>query len=100
VEKQGETMMKKTDEQVNAIMAAIPEGWRKRWCGGERGLCACFGCVQIGNKAVIAEEISGVRYEGDPERISESALMAHTDVYAENKVSREEWDAWIKRQDA
>ena len=40
-------------EEVDEIMEGIPVGWRNRWCGGENGPCACLGCVQTGNKAVI-----------------------------------------------
>lgn len=87
----------KSVEQVDAIMAAIPEGWRKRWCGGERGACACMGCVQIGNRAVIAEKIAGQPYRGDPEYIDEAKLQSHGQVYQDNKVTREEWEAWSAR---
>jgi hypothetical protein len=87
----------KTELQVDAIMEEIPEGWRARWCGGENGACACIGCVQIGNRAVIAEKITGEKYRGDPEHISEAKLQAHSAVYAEHKLSREEWDAWMSR---
>ena len=90
----------KTDEQVDAIMARIPERWRTRWCGGERGPCACIGCVQTGNKRVIAEKITGHRYVGDPECISDAAIKAHAGVFNENKISREEWALWMARQKA
>jgi hypothetical protein len=88
----------KTEAQVDALMAEIPAEWRVRWCGGENGPCACLGCVQTGNKAVIARKITGGRFMGDPERISESGLKRHATIYAENKISRAEWDAWIARQ--
>jgi len=85
----------KSQEQIDTIMSAIPEDWRRRWCGGERGACACMGCVQIGNRAVIAEKITGEKYLGDPKYLSESKLQEHGAVYAEHKLSREEWEAWL-----
>lgn len=30
-------------EQVHAMMLAIPEPWRHRWCKAD--LCGCLGCV-------------------------------------------------------
>jgi len=86
----------KTDAQIDAIMAAIPEQWRARWCSSR--LCACLGCVQTGNKAVIAQKITGEEYRGDPEYISEAKLREHGAVYEDHKLSREEWDSWMKRQ--
>ncbi|VWC78928.1 hypothetical protein BLA39750_01054 [Burkholderia lata] len=56
-----------------------------------------MGCVQIGNRAVIAERIIGKKYEGDPEYISEAKLREHGSVYTELKLSREEWESWIAR---
>jgi hypothetical protein len=85
------------ESRVDAIMARIPETWRDRWCGGETGPCACMGCVQTGNKKVIAEKIAGQRYTGDPEYIDEFMLMAHADIYAANKITRGDWDAWRAR---
>ncbi|HIH2744974.1 TPA: hypothetical protein ACYLN4_000643 [Burkholderia lata] len=90
----------KSEEQIDAIMAAIPENWRRRWCGGERGACACLGCVQIGNRAVIAEGITGKPYGGDPEYLDEAKLQEHGSVYGDLKLSREEWDSWISRHPA
>lgn len=90
----------KGQEQIDSVMAAIPENARRRWCGGERGACACMGCVQIANRAVIAEKITGEKYRGDPECISESKLQEHGSVYAEYKLSREEWESWLSRQPA
>lgn len=88
----------KTEAQIDAIMEAIPQEWRARWCGGERGPCACMGCVQIGNRAVILEKITGRRFDGDPEYIREPILQEHSAVYNEYKLSREEWESWIKRR--
>ena len=87
----------KTDEQVDSIMSAIPAEWRRNWCGGERGPCFCLGCVQIGNRAVISEKIRGKPYMGDPEYISEEKLREHGALYTDNKISREEWEAWMQR---
>lgn len=89
----------KTEEQVDAIMAKIPEAWRSRWCGGERGPCACLGCTYTGSKAVVAGAIQGAPYKGDPEYISEARLRdEHADIYASHMLTRDEWQAWIERQ--
>lgn len=82
----------KTDQEVDAIMQTIPADWRRRWCGGERGACACLGCVQIGNRMVMAKKALGRPYGGDPERIDEAAIPL--EVFNEFKVSRQEWEAW------
>ena len=87
----------KTEQHVDYIMMLIPEEWRKRWCGGERGACACLGCVQIGNRAVINDRITRTQYPVDPEHISEEQLKKHTDLYSDNKITREEWDLWMSR---
>lgn len=78
-------------------MQRIPEGWRKRWCGGERGACACLGCVQIGNRKVIAEKITETPYRGDPEYISEAKLQEHAAIYSDNKITKEEWERWSRQ---
>ena len=88
----------KREEQVDAVMQAIPVRWRTRWCGAEQGACACMGCVQTGNRQVIAEKITGEPWRGDPEYIDEGRLQAHGAVYTDNKVSRVEWEAWMSRQ--
>jgi len=94
-------MTEKTPEQVDAIMSAIPEEWRGRWCGGEYGACACLGCAQIGNRAVIHGKVFGKRYIGDPEYISEAALRQRDPTtYADNKLSKADWDSWMARQSA
>lgn len=87
----------KSESQVDAIMSAIPESFRTRWCGGERSPCACMGCVQIGNRAIIAEKITGEQYRGDPEHLCEDKLQEYGAIYSDNKLSREEWDAWMLR---
>jgi hypothetical protein len=79
-------------------MAAIPEKWRSYWCGGERGLCACLGCVQIGNRAVIFAAVTGQQFFGDPECIKEWELQrANPSVYDDKKLSHEEWASWMAR---
>jgi len=80
----------KTPEELNALMQRIPEKWRKRWCQAE--LCACMGCVQTGNKQIMAEAMSGNKYIGDPEYIDESRI--DPDVYKTLKITKEEWEVW------
>lgn len=86
----------KTPEQIDQVMQSIPVEWQSRWCGGERGACACLGCVQIGNRAVIVEKITGEPYRGDPEYIDEAKLKEYGALYTDNKVTREEWEAWMR----
>lgn len=82
----------RTDEEVDAIMQTIPEAWRQRWCGGENGPCACLGCVQVGNRLVMA----GVTAERcDPERIDERVIPVN--VYQQFKITKEEWERWRSR---
>lgn len=88
----------KTSEQVDAIMARIPAQWRSRWCGGEDGPCACLGCVYTGSKSVVAAEILGKPYPGDPEYISETKLADHPEIYGSHMLTRDEWSAWMARQ--
>jgi len=78
--------------KVNEIMQTIPKTWRHRWCGGENGPCACLGCVQIGNRLIMAEKLTGEPYRGDPEYIDESKIP--DDIYNEFKIDRDEWEAW------
>jgi len=83
-------------EDVDAVMQTIPQKWRTRWCGaiepGGRG-CACNGCVQIGNRLVMANLKV---HQCDPEYIDESKVDA--DTYNKFKVTKEEWAAWMARQ--
>lgn len=73
-------------------MQTIPEEWRSRWCGGEYGMCACMGCVQIGNRLVMAGlKVTHV----DPEYIDEGTIPK--DTYNKYKISREEWEDWKRR---
>lgn len=80
-------------EDVDAVMQSIPEEWRTRWCGGESGPCACIGCVQIGNRLIMTgREVT----QCDPERINEAKIPR--DTYEKYKVTKAEWEAWMKRQ--
>jgi len=82
--------------KVNEIMQTIPDAWRQRWCGGENGACACLGCVQIGNRIIMAENATGRRYLGDPEYIDESKIP--DEIYNEFKIDRDEWEVWRGNQ--
>jgi hypothetical protein len=82
----------KSIEETNRIMQKIPLEWRNRWCGGENGACACLGCVQIGNRAVMAEELTGQSYSGDPEYINEGKIPK--EIREKLKITKEEWLAW------
>jgi hypothetical protein len=78
-------------EDVNAVMATIPAPWRRRWCGGEDGDCACMGCVQIGNRLIMV----GLRADQiDPERIDEDKIPA--DIFNKYKVTKDEWLEWVR----
>ena len=78
-------------DDVNAVMQTIPAEWRTRWCGGEYGACACMGCVQVGNRLVMA----GMKaHQIDPEYIDERKIPG--DIYKKYKVTRAEWDEWMK----
>ena len=85
--------MKNIDE-ISAIMETIPKEWRNRWCGGELGLCACMGCVQIGNRMIMAKEVTGSVFRGDPEYIDESKIPK--DVFEKHKITKEEWELWLQ----
>jgi hypothetical protein len=87
----GEGSMR-TLEEINKIMETIPKEWRHRWCGGENGTCACIGCVQIGNRLIMAKETLGIEYTGDPEHIDESRIPK--EIYDKYKISKEEWEFW------
>jgi hypothetical protein len=89
------TMTAKTLLEIDAIMQTIPEEWRARWCGGERGMCACLGCVQIGNRLIMVKQMTGQTYQGDPEYIDERSIPKA--IYDKLKVSKEEWQLWMAR---
>ena len=82
-------------KNIDAIMQTIPIEWRMRWCGGEYGPCACMGCVQIGNRLIMAKETTGQEYRGDPEYIDESLIPI--EIYKRFKVSKKEWENWKQR---
>ena len=84
----------KTIEEINNIMQTIPEEWRKKWCGGEYGPCACLGCVQIGNRMIMFEKARERKFFGDPEYINEASIPP--EIYEKYKVSKEEWELWLK----
>ena len=85
-------------DDVDAVMQTVPERWRTRWCGGERGPCACFGCVQIGNRLIMATETLGrpvTVYDRDPEHIDESRIPK--EIYDRLKITKAEWEDWMRR---
>jgi pyridoxine/pyridoxamine 5'-phosphate oxidase len=80
-------------DDVDAVMQSIPAEWRTRWCGGELGPCACMGCVQIGNRAIMA----GLKNDQvDAEYINEARIPPET--YKKYKVTKEEWERWMEKQ--
>lgn len=81
------------DKNVNSIMQTIPKDCRYRWCGGENGPCACLGCVQICNRLIMAKEVLGYDYMGDPEYIDENKIPK--DIFDRYKITKEEWLKWI-----
>lgn len=88
-------MPPKTDAEVDAIMRSVPEQWRERWCGGEAGPCACLGCVQIGNRYVMALATSGRPFLGDPEHINETLIPSG--IFYQYKITKDEWLRWMSR---
>jgi hypothetical protein len=85
--------MMKPDIEIDRIMSTIPEKWRGYWCMAKQ--CACLGCVQTGNKLIMAKETTGKKYLGDPEYINPNAIP--TDIFVKNKVTKEEWEHWLER---
>jgi hypothetical protein len=80
-------------EDVDAVMQTIPAEWRYRWCGGEIGPCACMGCVQVGNRLIMAKlKVEQV----DPEYINEKKIPP--DIYKKYKITKEEWTEWLAKQ--
>lgn len=80
-------------DDVDAVMQTIPAEWRTRWCGGENGPCGCMGCVQIGNRLIMA----GLKvHEIDPEYIDEAKIPP--DTYRKYKVTKDEWNEWLRKQ--
>lgn len=82
----------KTDNELNEIMQTIPKEWHDRWCGGEYGPCACMGCVQVGNRLIMVKEMTGSKYNGDPEHINESRIPP--EIYNKYKITKDEWKLW------
>ena len=85
----------KTPEQVDVIMAMIPEPWRYRWCGGEYGPCACNGCVQNACQVPAFEKYYGRKFRGDCEHLRIVPIPA--EIRAEFLPTREEWEAWKEK---
>lgn len=83
-------------KDVDKIMQTIPEAWRDRWCGGEKGPCACMGCVQIGNRLIMAKETTGDEFRGDPEYIDERKIPQ--EIYNKYKITKEEWEIWLSQR--
>lgn len=80
-------------DDIDAVMQTIPEEWRTNWCGREDGPCACLGCVQVGNRLVMA----GLKVtQCDPEYIDESKIDPA--IYKKYKVTKAEWSDWMARQ--
>lgn len=81
-------------DDVDAVMQTIPEKWREYWCEARyNGGCACMGCVEVGNRLVMA----GLKTsQCDPEYIDESKIP--TDVFKKYKVTKAEWSAWKARR--
>lgn len=80
-------------DDVDAVMQSIPEAWRTYWC--ESDACACMGCIQVGNRLIMAKMRAS---QIDPEYIDESKIPP--EIYAKYKVTKEEWAAWMQRQNA
>jgi len=78
-------------KDVDAIMRTMPEEWRYRWCGGENGLCACTGCVQVGNRLIM---VGKKAHQIDPEYIDESKI--DPDVFEKYKITKAEWLKWME----
>lgn len=82
-------------DDVDAVMQTIPAEWRTRWCGGENGPCACLGCVQVGNRLIMARlKVT----QCDPEYIDETTIP--TDIFKKYKITKEEWTEWMRKHAA
>lgn len=85
----------KSIEEIDAIMARIDERSRYRWCGAEKGDCACLGCVQICSRSLMYEQTFSREHRGDPERIDMRYIPQR--IRQACSVTREEWEAWKER---
>ncbi len=85
----------KTASEVDQIMDTIPRPWRFRWC--ESKACACLGCVQIGNRILLAQQLTGRTFRGDPEYIDITRIPE--DLKAQHLLTREEWEDWKTRHE-
>ncbi len=84
----------KTIDEINSIMNTIPKDWKNRWCGGESGPCACMGCVQIGNRLIMYEKATGMKFYGDPEYIEIELIPI--EIYEKYKITKGEYLLWLK----
>lgn len=90
----------KTIKQIDEIMQTIPDRWRGHWCNGIEqggGGCACRGCVQIGNRLIMASKHLNrivTSRTCDPEHIDESRIPK--EIYDRYKLTKEEWESWLK----
>lgn len=88
----------KTICEIEQIMNTIPKEWRKHWCGGEYGPCACLGCVQIGNRLIMYKKVTGNNFLGDPEYVNEASIPL--EIYKKYKIDKNEWLLWMKNNES
>lgn len=81
----------KTLTEIDMIMKTIPAEWRERWCTAK--LCGCMGCVQIGNRIVMYEEVTQSKFSGDPEYINVYEIPVN--IYQKYRISKDEWVLWM-----
>lgn len=55
-----------------------------------------MGCVQIGNRIIMAETWTGRKYHGDPEYINEASIPK--EIYDRFKITKAEWEVWKMRE--
>lgn len=67
----------KTEAEIDALMAQIPERVRRHWC--ESKACACRGCVQASNRVMLVR------------------LAVASDMRDRMTITREEWENWKGR---
>lgn len=83
-------------DRVEKVMLTIHPASRKRWCGGEDGACYCMGCVQVSNRRIMWEEMTGKKFFGDPEHIDEREIPR--EIYNKYKISKQDWEIWMFKQ--